>query len=76
MLFDYIFDKFQKLTSGFAKKVFAQKVLQRFEGVGVAILRIFSMLFDCMFDAILGRPLNLRKSFSMPEAFCAKSMLH
>ena len=39
----------------------ARKKLQRFEGVRVAILRAFSMLFDYIFDAILSRPLNLRK---------------
>ena len=76
LLFDYIRDVFLKLTIRFAKNVFAQKALLCFEGVWVTILRAFSMLFDNTFDAILGRPLQLRKEFLIAETFCTKSMLH
>ena len=76
MFFDYTFDLFLKLTSGFAKKAFTQNLLQRFEGVWVAIERVFSMLLDYIFDANLGRPLNLRKKFFIVENFCTKPMLH
>ena len=34
ILFEYNFKVFVKLTNGFAKKSFAQKFLQCFEGVG------------------------------------------